>query len=50
MPLNAIVCITLIYVGELSQGVVFSLIMGWLTLGLATLKSLRQPAAAGSGP
>lgn len=49
VPLNAIVCITLVYVGQLSQNVVFALIMGWLMLGWATLKSLRKaPAAAAS--
>ena len=47
VPLNAIVCLTLIYVGELPQNVVFALIMGWLMLALATMKCLRRaPAAA----
>ena len=46
VPLNAIVCMTLIYVGDLPQNVVFALIMGWLMLGLVTLKALRKAPAA----
>ena len=45
VPLNFIVCITLVYVGDLPQNVVFALIMGWLMLGLATLKALRKAPA-----
>ena len=48
VPLNAIVCITLIYVGDLPQNVVFALIMGWLMLGLATLTALRRVPAVES--
>ena len=36
----------LIYVGDLPQNVVFALIMGWLMLGLVTLKALRKAPAA----
>jgi hypothetical protein len=46
VPLNAIVCLTLVYVGELPQNVVFALIMGWLMLAVATLKALRKAPAA----
>lgn len=50
VPLNAIVCMTLVYVGDLPQNVVFALIMGWLMLGLATLKALRKAPAAVATP
>jgi hypothetical protein len=49
VPLNAIVCVTLVYVGQMSQNVVFALIMGWLMLGWGTLKSLRKAPAAAAG-
>ena len=49
VPLNAIVCVTLIYVGSLGQTTVFTLISGWLVLGLLTLTRLRQaPVATGT--
>jgi hypothetical protein len=41
---------TLVYVGDLPQNVVFALIMGWLMLGLATLKALRKAPAAVATP
>jgi hypothetical protein len=46
VPLNAIVCVTLIYVGSLAQTTVFSLVAGWLVMGMLTLSRLRQAPTA----
>ena len=40
MPLNAIVCITLVFVGDMSQSTVLLLSTLWLLLALLTLSQL----------
>lgn len=42
VPLNIIVCLTLVHVGDLSHTTVFSLVALWLLLGLASLCRIRH--------
>jgi hypothetical protein len=44
VPLNFIVCVTLIYVGHMSTSTVFCLVVVWLMLGAATSTRLRKTA------